>query len=173
MNYRIAIRSDLPALAALRWAFRAEAGETPYETQADFTRRFVTMVADGIETGTWTYWVAVNDGEVIAQSAIAIVDSIPRPARATDRWGYLTDVYVAPAFRNAGVGHVLLAHVRSWAVARDLEFLLVWPSERSFSFYRRAGFDTTGSTLQLTLRSYDGSHDSLAIEPSADEGRNG
>jgi GNAT superfamily N-acetyltransferase len=155
MNYRVATAADLPVLAAARWAFRAEDNEVPSEDQPTFTARFVDFVTAGMASGAWTYWIAEDGDEIVGQMAVCIVPSIPRPARRSDQWGYLTDVYTRPGSRNAGIGTALLGHVRNWGIARDLEFLLVWPSDASMSFYVRAGFESLGDGLRLTLRAYD------------------
>ena len=38
---------------------------------------------------------------------------------------------------------------RSWARARDLEFLVLWPSELSVAFYTRHGFAQGGEAMEL------------------------
>jgi GNAT superfamily N-acetyltransferase len=90
--------------------------------------------------------------------SVCLVSTIPRPSRASDQWGYLTDCYTRPPARDAGVGTALLAHVREWAAAQDLELLLVSPSERAEGLYRRAGFEDATDFLRLTLRPFDEAH---------------
>lgn len=63
------------------------------------------------------------------------------------RWGYVTNVYVAPAYRNQGLGAKLMRHVQAWARAKALEFLILWPSERAIPFYQRAGFAANDEIL--------------------------
>jgi GNAT superfamily N-acetyltransferase len=57
-----------------------------------------------------------------------------------------------PEARNAGVGQELLTAIRDWARGVDLEILVVWPSERAYSFYERAGFRRHPDPLVLKLR---------------------
>ena len=45
-----------------------------------------------------------------------------------------------PEVRNAGVGQRLLTAIKDWASSENLELLVVWPSERAYPFYERAGF---------------------------------
>lgn len=155
MNFRQATSDDIPALAAARWAFRTEGGETPLETEASFARRYEAFVRVALASRQWTYWVAENESELVAHMAVCIVKSIPRPSRSSDQWGYLTDCYTRPADRNQGVGGELLAHVVEWARSRDLESLIVWPSDDSESFYARGGFVDDGEIRTLRLRGYD------------------
>ena len=162
VNFRIATLDDVPRLAAARWAFRLESGETTAETEEAFASRFEAFARDALASGRWTYWIAeTSDGELASQMAVCIVQSVPRPARASDQWGYLTDCYTRAAFRNRGIGTELLGRVATWAASHELELLLVWPSEESQRFYARAGFDRDEEIRVLRLRDYDVSPGSL------------
>jgi GNAT superfamily N-acetyltransferase len=162
VNYRMATFEDVPRLAAARWAFRRESGEAPVETETAFAGRFERFATEALASGRWTYWIAeTDDGTLTSQMAVCVVESVPRPSRASDQWGYLTDCYTSPAFRNEGVGRELLARVATWAKSRDLELLLVWPSDESQRFYARAGFDRDEEIRVLRLREYDASPGSL------------
>ena len=113
VNYRMATFEDVPRLAAARWAFRRESGEAPVETETAFAGRFERFAREALASGRWTYWIAeTDDGTLTSQMAVCVVDSVPRPSRASDQWGYLTDCYTSPAFRNEG----LVAS--SWLVSR-------------------------------------------------------
>lgn len=54
--------------------------------------------------------------------------------------------------RNSGVGQRLLTAVKDWASGENLELLVVWPSERAYPFYQRAGFSRHPDPLVLRLR---------------------
>lgn len=150
---RIASVGDLPAIAEARWASRAEGGETPIESREAFVARFRRELEPGIRSGAWTYWVAETpDAQLVGQLAVRIVPGIPRPMRASDAWGYLTDAFVAPSHRDRGIGSALLAAASAWARARDLELLLAWPSDRARPWYVRAGFRDQGEVMTLALR---------------------
>jgi len=157
VNFRAATLDDVPKLAAARWAFRTEGdGEVPIEVEQAFARRYENFVRDALQSRRWTYWIAETaDGELVSHMAVCVVQSIPRPSRETDQWGYLTDCYTRPPFRNRGVGRDLLAHVTAWAESQDLEMLVVWPSDESERFYARAGFDEDDEVRVLRLRAYD------------------
>lgn len=152
MDYRLATETDIPALGDMRWAFRAESGEVPLEGEDAFRTRYVAFLREGLRSGVWTYWVADDAGVLAACMAVHVVQGVPRPARASDQWGYLTDCYTEPSYRGAGVGTALMAIVRAWSEAQDLELLLVWPSEASATFYERAGFRAPEGLAVLTLR---------------------
>lgn len=168
MRYRVATLDDLPRLAGLRWEFRAEGGEVPIDDESTFIRRYLAFVREGVQSGQLTYWVAETaDDEVVAHMAICTVRSIPRPSRSSDQWGYLTDCYTRPAFRDQGIGQQLLANVATWAAEQDLEMLIVWPSDRSQAFYARAGFCPDDEVRVLRLRDYDAAPGDTPSEPRA------
>ncbi len=167
MNFRMATLADLDTLAAARWAFRAEStSEAPIESQSEFARRYAAFVRDALDSGRVVYWLADEaGGELVAHMAVCIVPVIPRPSRVRDQWGYLTDCYTQPAFRNRGIGRELLGHVVAWAQDRDRELLLVWPSDESVSFYARAGFEVDDELRVLRLRDYDAPSDAGELPP--------
>jgi GNAT superfamily N-acetyltransferase len=154
MEYRLATVDDIPQLARMRWDFRAEAGEEPIEGADAFARRYAAFARQALESRAWVYWIAVDGGTIVSHAAVNVVRGVPRPARKSDQWGYLTDCYTRPDHRNRGVGSQLMAHVKEWAGKQDLELLLVWPSDDSKSFYERAGFGPADGIAQLTLQSY-------------------
>lgn len=152
---RVAHEGDLEALAHLRWAFRAEDGEVPVDSPEAFRSRYAAAMAPALHDGRMTCWVAEVDGAIVSHMTVVRVPGVPRPSRAHDAWGYLTDAHTVAAWRGQGIGATLLAAVVAWARASDLELLLVSPSERGDAFYRRAGFADAESFLTLTLRDFD------------------
>ena len=48
VTFRIATPGDAPELAAARWAFRAEAGETPLESETAFAVRYAAFLQDAL-----------------------------------------------------------------------------------------------------------------------------
>ena len=155
IRYRIATSADIPALARMRWAFRAESGERSIEGFDAFCDRYSEFVRAGLADGTWAWWIAEDDSGLIAHMAVCVVHGVPRPSRGSDQWGYLTDCYTRPDHRARGIGSALFAQVRTWAASCDLELLLAWPSDAADSFYARGGFVSEGGPVVLALRDFD------------------
>lgn len=84
MEYRLATEADIPELAGMRWAFRAEAGEVPREDEDAFRARYSAFVREGLAAGSWAYWVAADAGALAAHMAVCVVRGVPRPARLSD-----------------------------------------------------------------------------------------
>ncbi len=149
---RLAVVADLPVLAQMRWDFRMEdQAAASRHSQAEFLTAYIDFLQEGLATGRWAFWVAEVEGQVVAHMFVQIIPKVPKPNALADRFGYLTNVYTRPAFRNRGIGEVLLAAVQAWALAADLEMLVVWPSQRSSSFYQRAGFEA-GESWEYSVR---------------------
>lgn len=155
---RQAAPEDAGMLAGMRWDFRIE--ERPDLAATADRDHFLALCAawmrGEIESGRWVAWVAEVDGGAVAHMWVNVVETIPKPGYLHDRWGYVSNVYTRPAWRNRGVGTVLLARLEGWAREADLELLLLWPSERSVPFYQRAGFAADPEVVTLQLRPYAG-----------------
>ena len=154
MHFRAANEADIRILAQLRWDFHCEGSlNPPLEPQDQFMRNCEAFLRDGLAGGAWTCWIAEDDTIIVAHIFVHLFHPIPRPDRPIDNYGYMTNVYTKPAYRNRRVGAMLMQRVIAWARARDVAFLMVSPSERSIPFYRRAGFADQTEWFQLTLRS--------------------
>jgi GNAT superfamily N-acetyltransferase len=145
VTIRRATVEDADELARLRWDFRNEAG-TPVTTTFDaFVDAFRAFVAAVLARETWWAWLAEDGGRAIGCVWIQLVEKVPHPSR--ERWerplAYLTNMYVEEAHRNLGVGRGLVEAAVERAHERGVDGVLLWPSEDSVAFYRRAGFDPT------------------------------
>ena len=149
---RLAQRSDLPFLAQSRWEFRVEEDGRTEEEESAFVGRCLRFLEDALSSGRWALWLAELDGAVVAHAFLQVVEKVPTPGRNDDALAYLTNVYTTPAHRDQGIGQALLRHVQAWAVAHDLELVVVWPSEKSRSLYERAGFRASREIMEMILR---------------------
>lgn len=142
-------------LAELRWDFRMEGGdEVPAVSKSVFVDACTSFLKRGLGNGYHVYWLAEEGGEIVSHIFIHKIDMIPRPCKIHDQFGYITNNYTRPEYRNRGVGSELMKSVVGWAKDEDLELLIVYPSERAVSFYRRAGFYTENDVMELRLREY-------------------
>jgi len=152
LDYRLAARRDLPQLADLRWRLAMDDAPTLDQAAHDrFVLDFVTLHEPQWRPDDLFHFVAADEGRLVAAMSVVIVQKVPAPDDLHGRWGYLTNVYTLPEARGEGVGSTLLAHVRAWARDEALELLIVWPSDRSYPFYERAGFARPKDPLVLNL----------------------
>ncbi len=143
---------DASDLARLRHALYGEHSRAQ-EPLDVYTARFAGFVRDALASDAWRIWVADLDGRVVGAMWLQLVERVPRPGeeRGSLPIGYLTNVFVEPELRDAGLGSRILREVVAWARRRGVEEIIVWPSERSYPFYERAGFSRTPDPIVLYL----------------------
>lgn len=152
-EYRMGTPADLPQIADLRWRLRVD--DTPVSGPHAYDRfaaDFIRICTQEWRPDDLVHWIAADGEHVLAVMSVAIVRKLPSPENLRGRWGYISNSYVLPKARNAGVGQQLLTAIEAWARTEDLELLLVWPSERAYPFYERAGFRRHPDPLVLRLR---------------------
>ena len=109
------------------------------------------FMRNDLHTHDLFHFVAEANGNVIGVMSVRKVWKVPAPGRPEAAWGYLTNSYVMPDHRNDGAGSALLAFIKDWAKTEKLELLVVWPSDRAYPFYKRAGFAIFNDPLVLKL----------------------
>lgn len=148
---RPASLNDAPELARLRWNASAEDQPIGPEAFPRFLATFREFWLRAAESGRWSVWVAEGDGRLIGSVWVERVDKVPRPWASPSEYGYVTNVYVEPAWRSCGIGGALVEEAVRQAREQGLEFLIVWPSEASVAFYERAGFRRSLDAMELHL----------------------
>jgi ribosomal protein S18 acetylase RimI-like enzyme len=141
-NYvvREATRADTAELARLRWNFRAEDG-LPKQSRDEFEVAWTAWTDRAFASDRWLIAVAdAGAGVLCGCMFLEFVEKVPSPDGAAHEWGYVTNAYVEPEWRNQGVGRRLVDVLIDAARKRRVEFLIVWPSKAAVSLYRRAGF---------------------------------
>jgi ribosomal protein S18 acetylase RimI-like enzyme len=155
MIYRLANEKDFKSLAHLRWEFRLEDdGEHASVAKLEFVEKCVEFLKRGSASGYHAYWIAEEAGEIVSQIFVHMIDMVPRPCNLEDRFGYITNNYTKPQFRNRGIGSELLKKVVEWSHNEDLELLIVYPSELALPFYQRSGFTMENEVMELRLRDF-------------------
>jgi GNAT superfamily N-acetyltransferase len=132
--------ADAPALARLRWNWRAdEHGEVPGTVdRATFVDYFTTWVVDHLSTHL--PFVAEVDGRLAGMAWLMLPDRVPSVSNLDRRFGDVQSVYVVPELRGAGIGGALMAAILAEARIRELEFVTVHSSPLAVPMYERSGF---------------------------------
>jgi ribosomal protein S18 acetylase RimI-like enzyme len=154
VEIRRATLDDAEALARLRWDFRVEQGTPASRTFDAFAEEFRGFAADALADGTlWRAWVAEVAGRLVGCVWLQFVEKIPHPGRGRGERpiAYVTNVYVEPTLRDQGLGARLLGVAMAEAREREAAEAVVWPTPRSVSFYRRAGFGAEAAPLGMDL----------------------
>jgi GNAT superfamily N-acetyltransferase len=161
VRVRQATELDVEELARLRWQSTIEEGEIA-ETLASFTECFRSVAHTMLRSGAWTIWGLSDDQQLLGTVYVQEVAKVPRPDGRPCSYGYVTAVYLESAVRNQGLGSRLLQEAIEAARTRGVEFLIVWPSEKSVSFYGRLGFQLSADAMELLLNLSTGSRASTS-----------
>ena len=147
---RVAVVRDAPALARMRYVFRCELG-TPAEAEAAFVARCTDWMLKrlGDEDSRWLCWVAEEGGVIVGNLWLQRLEKLPNPVAEPEEHAYVTNVYVVPEWRDAGVGALLLEAALAWCRRSDVDAVLLWPSARSRRFYERYGFSARDDLFAL------------------------
>lgn len=151
MIYRLAEESDLEMLSEMRWEHEYEEEGHFDITKDEFITECKLFLREGMEKGTWMYWIAEDNGNVVSNIYINRIRKVPKPQKLAAEIGYVTNVHTSIRYRNQGIGTELLKHAKHWAKENKIELLFVWPSEKSVSFYERQGFSIKNEIMELEL----------------------
>jgi GNAT superfamily N-acetyltransferase len=148
---RAATPGDAPVLARLRYAFRAESGDAT-EPEHAFVARCDRWMAERLAPGsTWRCWVVERGGEIVGNAWAQAVEKVPNPVVEPEVHVYVTNCYVRPQERGAGLGGRLLDAAVEWGRELGAHAIFLWPSERSRSLYLRRGFAVRDDLFALVL----------------------
>jgi len=144
---RLATAADTDVIARLRGEWTTENGNPADEP--GFEQRLAAWIE--AEGGRRLIWLADVADSVIFMLNLAVFTRMPRPGQQPSRWGYIANVYVQPAHRNASVGAALLQAALEYSQSQRFARLVLSPSRESVPFYLRAGFVPSASLMLLDL----------------------
>jgi ribosomal protein S18 acetylase RimI-like enzyme len=157
--------ADARAMAALRYAFRAELAP-PVESEQEFVDRASNWLADRLGQGSWTGWLACDQAEPVGLVLVQLVEKVPNPVTEPESLGYITSLYVRPHCRGRGIGEALLRKALAYCHDGGVDSVVLWPSARSVPLYLRHGFRRQGDVMELRWPA-DGSPE---LSPPAEPG---
>ena len=150
MKFRLAEPKDLPELAEMRIAHKAEEGSYAENTEM-FKRDFIESVEPRLSNELVIFLIESNCSLVSCAYGV-IVNKIPKPSSMASKFIYLTGVYCKPKYRG-GVGSKLIKDISSWVKLNGFEFVITWPSEKSQTLYSRLGYSPSES-YELEISEY-------------------
>ena len=152
---RPATAADWPAVADCRRRWSAEHAEVAAEASEasvidpDFEDRLADWwlrMADRRHT-----WLAWAGDWPIGMAALVVFERMPAPGSPTAHWGYVSQVWVDPAYRRRGVATALMGAAIEWAREQQMVRLVLNPSEISRPMYAALGFRPADDLLRLDL----------------------
>ena len=140
MQIRPAVPADARRLAELRYDFRAAMNEATEDRQS-FVARCSDWMASGLAAGTaWRCWVAEDAGRIAGHLWLQLIEKVPNPAPELEQHAYITNVYVDPSARGAGIGEQLMEAALTFCRDERVDSVILWPTEKSRTLYARHGF---------------------------------
>jgi GNAT superfamily N-acetyltransferase len=151
ISIRLAGPADAPTLARLRYVFRA--GHDPAtEAEADFLARCGGWMAARLASGShWRCWVAEEAGGLVGTIWLQFIEKIPNPGAEAERHGYVSNLYVEPSRRGAGLGSMLIDTCLRYCEKEAVDAVILWPTPRSRRLYERHGFTVRGDLFERRL----------------------
>jgi GNAT superfamily N-acetyltransferase len=149
---RPAERRDVPALARLRYEFRA-GHDAPIESEAEFLARCAEwMEARLVPGGAWSCWLGEEAGQAVGTIWLQRIEKLPNPVDEAESHGYVSSLYVVPSSRGAGLGGRLLDACLEACQTEGLDAVILWPTPQSRSLYVRHGFAVREDLMERRLR---------------------
>lgn len=135
---RLAGPAEADRLRGLRLQWAQENGRQVDDPA--FATRFAEWIVD--ESGRRLFWIAEVGDEPAGMVNLMTFTRMPYPDSTAfpTMWGYLSNLFVVPAFRGHGIGAALIAACTSYADEHDFARVVLSPSEASIPLYERAGF---------------------------------
>jgi GNAT superfamily N-acetyltransferase len=141
---RVAGAADAPALAALRRAWTAEQ-YGPVDDEG-FEARFLDWYER--EAARRVCWLAeVPGAAVVGMVNLVAFDRMPGPGEDAGAWGYLSNAFVLAAYRDRGIGSLLMRALLGYADDHGYVRVVVHLSARAAPLYARLGFAAADSLL--------------------------
>jgi len=140
---RLATLTDVDTLVRLMQQFYAESNFTLPEA---FAFRSFEALLDDSRLGQ--VWVIEHDGHPAGFVVLTVSFSMEHGGLR----GFVDDFYVAPQYRNRGLGHAALEEVKRACVRRGVRALLVETgpeNQAAMSAYRSVGFADSGRCLLM------------------------
>jgi ribosomal protein S18 acetylase RimI-like enzyme len=142
---------DALALARLRYEFRA--GQDPAtEDEFHFLARCGAWMAARLAPGShWRCWVVEEAGRLVGAIWLQLIEKIPNPGAEAEKHGYISNLYVEPSRRGAGLGSTLIDTCLRFCEKEAVDAVILWPTPRSRRLYERYGFAVREDLLERRL----------------------
>jgi GNAT superfamily N-acetyltransferase len=99
----------------------------------------------------WRCWVAEREKTIVGHLWLHLIEKIPNPVDEAEWHAYITNVYVQESARG-GTGGALMDAALAWCEEKDVDYIILWPTERSRTLYGRKGFAVTDAIMGQSKR---------------------
>ena len=148
MNYRLAIKEDIPLLIELRKRQLIDEGQNP---DVNMDQELVKFFNNYFADNTLVEWVAEEDGKIVGTAAILFFEFPPAFTNPSGIKGYITNMYTVPEYRGQGLASELLKKVLDEARSRSVKNILLAASDMGKPVYKKVGFEEAGDWMKMNI----------------------
>ncbi len=88
----------------------------------------------------WRCWVVEDAGRLVGVIWLQLIEKVPNPGAEAEKHGYISNLYVEPSRRGAGIGAILIDTCVRFCKKEAVDAAVLWPTPRSRRLYERNGF---------------------------------
>ena len=148
MNYRLAIKEDIPLLIELRKRQLIDEGQNP---DVNMDQELVKFFNNHFADNTLVEWVAEEDGKIVGTAAILLFEFPPAFTNPSGIKGYITNMFTVPEYRGQGLASELLKKVLYEARIRSVKNILLAASDMGKPVYKKVGFEEAGDWMKMNI----------------------
>lgn len=93
---------------------------------------------------------ACADNKIIGCGGVCFYQEMPSPDNPSGKCAYLMNIYTQPAFRQNGVGRIIVEWLVGQAEERNITKIYLETSKQGHSLYRNMGFEDMPDYMKLT-----------------------
>ena len=149
--YRLANQEDALKLAVLLWEHYEELSEVDYNIKDDYITACLEDIKYRLGKELFCY-IAENNGLIVSHIFLLITHKLPKIGRPNASYARISTVRTIPKYRNQGIGSILMDYIKKYCMEKNVEELVVFgPTEKSISFYERAGFKRENEVMEINF----------------------
>lgn len=143
LSLRAVLPADLDVIVRHRERMFRDSGR-PEEVIAALVEPFRVWLQPRLGDGRYFGWMIEEDGRVLAGIGMMAIDWPPHPAHpASDKRGYILNVYVEPDCRRRGLARQLMEKAMAEAKAIGLTYVILHATAQGRRLYEALGWSST------------------------------
>ncbi len=146
MEFRKATAGDVDDLVQLRKRQLVDEG---LSALCNIDSELTAYFENGLSTGAFVAWVAVDNGEIVATGGLCFYQLPPTYANPSGKVAYVTNMFTAQPYRRRGIASALLKKVLSEVRCMGYTSARLHASCDGKGLYKRFGFIETEGHMAI------------------------
>ena len=140
IEYRKASVNEVETLAQIRIDFLVEANNIDMNEKDVMLKENERFIKNGITDGSFSSWVAENDGKIVATSGISFFTLPPNKKCPTGKVAYIANMFTYQEYRKQGIASKLFALTVEEAINRGCIKIMLNATDMGRPIYEKYGF---------------------------------